>query len=165
MTSPENGRRSRGPVTPAGRAASRLPREAHGILSREAVLPALGERVEDLDALRAALWSDVAPEGAVEEMLCELILTAYWRLRRVLVAEGGLIVTRALNVARERGAASPAALAAFDAAQVPGPREVEKLARYQGVLERQLYRAIGQLVALRREDERGEAERATAPAE
>jgi hypothetical protein len=56
-------------------------------------------------------------------------------------------VGRALGVARERGVASPAALAAFDANQLPSRADVERIHRYQLLLERSLYRAIGRLAA------------------
>lgn len=155
LTSAENGKKSIGPVSEAGRAIVGRNATRHGIISRESVIAKLGESEEEWAALREALWVELAPVGVVETMLADLILASYWRLRRVVVAEGGLIVGRVLTVARERGAASAAGLAAFDAAQLPSARDVERIVRYQSVLTRELFRASDRLVAVQRERREG----------
>ncbi len=65
----------------------------HGILSAEVVVRGLRiqEREDEFKALRARFWESLAPEGPVEEMLVERIVTMQWRLRRVLLAETGEI--------------------------------------------------------------------------
>jgi hypothetical protein len=107
LTSAANGRRSRGPVTPSGKAISRFNAAKHGILARVLLIRA-GEQEESADELRrlhAQLRAELGPEGIVEEMLVEKILVAYWRLRRVLVAEQGLIRRQADNAGMEHGIA------------------------------------------------------------
>lgn len=123
------------------------PNTAHGILSGEAVIARLGESAADLAALRSALWDDLRPVGALETMLADTVLMAYWRLRRVVVAESGLILARALAVARERGKASAEALAAFDAAHLPAARDVERITRYERGLTSGLHRALAAFFA------------------
>lgn len=152
LTSPENGRK--GGAT--GRTeVSRYNGRTHGILSTEAVIAAVGESAGELDLLRDALWEELAPVGVVEVMLADLILASYWRLRRVLVAERGLVMQRVLATAKrlrsDRAAAtnlSQAEEAALGAAQLPTDRDVQRLAKYSAMLERQIYRALAQLIDL-----------------
>lgn len=148
LTSGANGRAALANQGPESRALTARNATRHGIVSKEAVIARLGENEGELLALREALWAEIAPVGVVEIMLADLILSSYWRLRRVVVAEGGMIVQRALTVARERGAAAAAGLAAFDAAQLPSARDVERIVRYQSLLTRELFRAIDRLVAV-----------------
>jgi hypothetical protein len=65
----------------------------HGILSSEVVVRGLRiqEREDEFKALRAQFLESLAPEGPLEEMLVERIVTMQWRLRRVLLAETGEI--------------------------------------------------------------------------
>ena len=82
-----------GPLRLAGKAASRMNAVKHGILSAEVVVRGLRiqEREDEFKALRARFRESLAPEGPVEEMLVERIVTMQWRLRRVLLAETGEI--------------------------------------------------------------------------
>lgn len=167
LTSPANGRRSRGPRTPDGKAVSRYNGLRHGILSVELVIEGLGESEGELALLRRQLWEELGPVGVVEELLVERILVAYWRLRRVLIAEGGLLsqqaeraADRILRLRRLAGRRPPTPLhgggseavglsddelAAFAASQLLGAADAERLRRYETMLERQLYRAVDQL--------------------
>ncbi len=77
----------------------------HGILARNLLIRE-GEGQESAGELRrllAQLRAELSPEGIIEEMLVERILAAYWRLRRVLVAEQGLIRQRADYASLEYG--------------------------------------------------------------
>ena len=171
LTPAANGRLCEGPE---GARRGTKPRRTHGILSAEVVIEALGESGEELARLRRRLWEELAPVGLVEEMLAERILVGYWRLRRVLIAEGGLLAQRAedaaerimaarRSIAARRSAPVPegaagagdeaAALAAdelalFAAAQLLGAAEAERLGRYETMLERQLHRSIKELTQL-----------------
>ena len=96
-----------GPRTPQGKDASRWNALQHGVLAK-AVIPMPLEDYEsrsEFDALLAALVDDLVPASPLEEMLVERIATCYWRLARILRAEGAAIVTR--QDARIRGAALP----------------------------------------------------------
>jgi hypothetical protein len=168
LTPAANGRLREGPEN-ARRGMK--PRRTHGILSAEVVIEALGESGEELARLRRRLWEELAPVGLVEEMLAERILVGYWRLRRVLIAEGRLLAQRAEDAAerivaarRSIAARGPAPapegaagtgdeaaaltadeLALFAAAQLLGAAEAERLGRYETMLERQLHRSIKEL--------------------
>ncbi len=47
---------------------------------------------------RDEVWRQWEPVGIAEEMHAELVLVAYWRLRRVIVAEGGVLTQRVAGV-------------------------------------------------------------------
>jgi len=65
----------------------------HGILSRSVVVRN-GDSEETqraFDFLHSSLRDNLKPEGVLEEMLVEKIAVCYWRLRRVLRSETGVI--------------------------------------------------------------------------
>ncbi|MGA2140541.1 MAG: hypothetical protein ABSH14_16925 [Verrucomicrobiia bacterium] len=98
-----NARKSTGPKSAKGKAVSRMNGLKHGILAREVVLRGKvdGERGREFQALQRLYWEHLAPVGPLEEMLVERIVTAYWRLHRVLIAERGEILY-SLEKDRER---------------------------------------------------------------
>lgn len=152
----------RGPATEAGKLAVRGNATRHGILSAELVIAALGESQAELDDLRERLWRAWEPQGLGEEMVAEQILVMYWRLRRVLVAEKGLLTQRQratldrLLLARRAGAqpdgyplagAEPTEgeTAALEAVQLLSGDDVERVARYESHLMRRLSALITEL--------------------
>jgi hypothetical protein len=88
-----NARKSTGPRTAQGRSVSKLNALKHGILSRQVLVRGqyFKEDEKELEALHLRFHEDLAPEGPVEEMLVDQIVTAQWRLRRALTAEAGEI--------------------------------------------------------------------------
>jgi len=91
-----NARKSTGPRTPEGRAASRWNALQHGVLARAVIPPAL-EKYEsraDFSFLLQTLHEELDPQSALEDMLVERIATSYWRLARLLRAEAGMIAER-----------------------------------------------------------------------
>ena len=86
-----NGRRSRGPKTPQGKARSRMNALKHGLLAHETLVTGicLQESADELEALRRRFFAHCAPVGPIEEMLVEQIVSCHWRKRRVLRAESG----------------------------------------------------------------------------
>ena len=88
-----NAQKSTGPRTPTGRAVSKMNALKHGILSRQVLVESLHYREsrQELETLHQRFWDDLQPDGPVEEMLVDQIVTAHWRLRRALVAESGEI--------------------------------------------------------------------------
>ena len=60
--------------------------------------------------LRERCWESLAPVGRVEEMLVERIVTAQWRLRRVLMAETGEIVLSVDGGVRHQAERTPTPL-------------------------------------------------------
>jgi len=95
-----NALQSTGPKTVPGKAKSRLNALKHGLLSRETLLPD-----DDRDALydldkrfREAL----APQGELESLLVDRIVSAVWRLRRVYRVEAGIFTWHRVGIAGER---------------------------------------------------------------
>ncbi len=96
VTSSVGTRRERGLATTDQFDAAR-----HGLLGRALLIDG-GEQAEsaaELRRLHRQLRAELAPAGVAEELLVERILTAYWRLRRALAAERGLVRRRADHAA------------------------------------------------------------------
>ena len=104
-----------GPLSVAGKAASRMNAVRHGILSAEVVVRGLRiqERPDEFKALQARFWESLAPVGPVEEMLVDRIVTMQWRLRRVLLAETGEIALSVDGGRRRRADREPLSLGLF----------------------------------------------------
>jgi hypothetical protein len=88
-----NAIKSTGPRTAKGRAVSKMNALKHGILSQQVLVRGrnVQESARDLKALHLRFWDELQPEGPIEEMLLDQIVTAHWRLRRALTAESGEI--------------------------------------------------------------------------
>ncbi len=99
-----NARKSTGPKSAGGKAKSRMNAFKHGLLAREVVVPGFGlnagEHESKFQALHQMYREHLEPVGPLEEMMVERIVTAYWRLHRVLIAERGEIL-RSLEEARQ----------------------------------------------------------------
>ncbi|MAG36161.1 MAG: hypothetical protein CL878_07950, partial [Dehalococcoidia bacterium] len=57
----------------------------HGLLSQAVLLP--DDNEDELLRLRKRYREELRPSGELEELLTEKIITAAWRLRRVLTVE------------------------------------------------------------------------------
>jgi hypothetical protein len=90
---------STGPKSRDGRA--RVARNAwkHGLLSQAMVAPA--EDAVALAAFDQRLREDLAPVGAVEAVLVDVIVGALWRLRCVPAVEAGLFAAQRYTDARD----------------------------------------------------------------
>src|SRR6185503_15855280 len=88
-----NARKSTGPQTPEGRAASKMNALKHGILSRQVLVNGhnLKENDREFMTLHKRFWMELNPVGPLEEMLVDQIVTTHWRRRRALQAESGEI--------------------------------------------------------------------------
>ena len=88
-----NAQLSTGPKTEEGNSRSRRNALKHGILA-SALLITQGEGAEDraeFDELLGGLHRDLAPVGTLEEMLVEKIAVCWWRQKRALRCEAGLV--------------------------------------------------------------------------
>jgi len=80
-----NAQGSTGPRTPDGKERVASNALKHGLTGKRVVLP--NENPEEFDTFRSALWEELAPRGALEEVLAEEIVADVWRLRRVPILE------------------------------------------------------------------------------
>jgi len=78
----ENAQKSTGPKSIEGKAISAKNAVKHGIFATETVIK--GENREDFELFREKLLEEFAPEGAVETMLAERIVSLGWRLKRIV---------------------------------------------------------------------------------
>jgi len=88
-TARANGAKSRGPVTPEGKAKSSRNALKHGLTASIEALP--GESQQDLDDLLEAHRSAYRPVGALEEELVRTLTVTRWRLRRIAVLESEVL--------------------------------------------------------------------------
>ena len=84
-----NGAKSRGPVTPQGRAASSRNSLRHGFTAASVVLPT--ESSEDFQALLDSYLDHFDPHSGVETDLIQAMAAARWRLRRLCTIETTLL--------------------------------------------------------------------------
>ena len=84
-TARANGAKSRGPVTPEGKARSAANSRRHGLASASILLD--GESRENFELLRGDFINQFHPHTAVETDLVEVMAIARWRLRRLLAIE------------------------------------------------------------------------------
>jgi hypothetical protein len=84
-----NGAKGKGATSAAGKQKSRLNALKSGFFSTDIVVPAAGERVEDFERFKDAVWDSVQPQGALEEILVNDLAENYWRRQRVRRSEAG----------------------------------------------------------------------------
>jgi hypothetical protein len=137
----KNGARSRGPVTPEGKARSAQNALRHGLRAEKyVVLP--DEDAAAYAALEAALRAELAPQGVLQSILVGRIAHAAWRLDRAERIEVQLFEERripggnlGLCVIRDGN----------------GTRSFETLLRYRASALAELWRALRTLKALQAE--------------
>lgn len=142
----QNALKSTGPKTSAGKAISRMNAVAHGLLSSQTILP--GEDKRKLTDFGDRLRSSLSPEGELESLLADRVISCAWRLRRL-----GLIESDVFQEGMEYG----------DNAKGSGwgysfGREKDSfanLSRYEAGIERGLYRALHELQRLQAERKGG----------
>jgi hypothetical protein len=94
--SQRNGRKSRGAVTPAGKAKSAAAKLLHGFYSRarDEAMIALGEDPKKYAALLRSLVEDLRPRPGLESEVVAQMGRALWRLQRAELMQDGLAVRR-----------------------------------------------------------------------
>jgi hypothetical protein len=116
-----NAHLSTGPRTPEGKSRSSQNASKHGLTAREVVIQP-GEQ-EIFDDLLAGLEADIQPQGPLQQMLFNELVTAAWNLRRVRLLEAD---------PRHQG----------------NPQELDRLARHHTRIERSFHRCLKELKAL-----------------
>jgi len=145
LASRENGARSRGPVTPAGKARASRNALRHGLRARAVVLLD-DEDAAAFEALEQALHAELAPRGRLQHELVGRIVHAAWRARRADRMESALFA-RQLDADGAAGGDLGTALIRDGY----GPRMIDTLLRYRGSVHAELFRALGALRVLQGE--------------
>ncbi|WP_029461230.1 hypothetical protein [Solidesulfovibrio alcoholivorans] len=135
-----------GPKSAAGKAIVATNAITHGLTAKELVLP--GERKADLVALRQSLVADLRPVGDMEALLVERVALCLWRLRRVMRFEAGYM-GNGLGAPKHRDPYGDF-ISHFQSAD-----KLVLLTRYETAIERSMYRALGELRAMK--EARGQA--------
>ena len=96
QTARANGAKSRGPVTPEGRARSSRNSVRHGLAAQPAAPPPSSivlptESREDFQLLLDSYLAEFAPAPGVETELVEAMAATRWRLRRLSTIETTLL--------------------------------------------------------------------------
>ena len=151
QTARANGAKSRGPVTPEGRAASSRNSLRHGFAAKSVVLPT--ESQEDFQSLLDSYVDQFDPQGGVEMDLIQTMAAARWRLRRICSIETTLLdkeMTRnAKDIRREFNNPDDAGrLARVFRDLANHGQSLALLMRYEGALNRSYDRAFKQLLLL-----------------
>jgi hypothetical protein len=153
LASRQNGARSRGPKTAAGKARSARNALKHGLCARKLlVLPE--EDAAAFQALEVALLEELAPVGALQAVLAARVVSAAWRLMRADRLEAEVLEFR-------RSHEGGLGLALMRDGN--GTRSFDTVMRYRGAATAELMRALKTLQALQAEA-RAEAGLPAAPA-
>ncbi len=143
-----NAQKSTGPRSPEGKARSCQNAVKHGLLASAVLISRTypGEEVIDLDQLVQSLLDEFRPSGAWQRLLVDRLAACYWRLRRAYALEAQLFAGRQFG---------PLSLdkSTHDACPELGPHDtppevrLATLARYEGLIDRELHRTLHQLEA------------------
>jgi hypothetical protein len=150
-----NGAKSRGPITPEGKARASRNALKHGLRAEKYVVVD-GESAAAFAAFEAALVADLAPQGALQTLLAGRIARAAWRLERAERIEAELFA-RQMDVPFGDGNLGLALIRDGN-----GARAFDTLLRYRGAAQAELARALRMLKALQAEAAQ-EATEAAAP--
>ncbi len=157
-----NAKLSAGPKTEEGKSRSRRNAVTHGVLA-SALLITDGKGAEDhaeFEQLLSGLRRDREPQGTLENMLVEKIAVCWWRQKRALRCEAGLVRRAFLpdpaheleqSLSRSIGLGPTPELAAIkDHLSLPLGVDLDRILRYETTVQRQLVYAIKQLERLQR---------------
>ena len=162
-----NAAHSTGPRTEEGKARSRLNALKHGLLATEAAnFGVEGESARRaFEGLTDRLENYYRPRGPIEEILVQKIAIAAWRLKRAMRFEARSVHHASLSQAdsyrawsaRHKGRRHPSLNKmrdwGIDGAPMADEGQMALLMRYEGSINRDLYRAMGELRKLRKEQE------------
>ncbi len=160
-----NGKKSRGPRTPRGKAMVSTNALKHGILAREGVLRNIlgGESEAEFEKMLESLKEAFGPHDSCEGMLVEKMALALWRTRRLrrherALAEEELVRFERSPFMRERGGRIDAEVERIGARRcLPNAEELDKILRYEAALEREWLRCYALLEQRRQRRESEDA--------
>lgn len=132
-----------GPITNKGKSITRYNAQKHGLLSKEVLID--GEEKEVLIQLKSDLYKTFEPQGSVEEMLVDRVVTNVWRLRRAITVERNVMEYFKLSELNLYNS-DPERKGCMDMIDNQG---IERVLRYETTIERSLYRALHELERLR----------------
>lgn len=151
-----NAQLSTGPRTDNGKSRSRGNALKHGMLA-SSLLITEGEGAEDsteFEELLGGLRRDFAPVGTLEDMLVQTIATCFWRKKRALKCEAGLVKREYHTFKELKDLADFGRTreheAVVDHLSLPLGVDLDRIQRYETTIHRELANAINQLERLQR---------------
>ena len=151
-----NAQRSTGPKTREGKAISARNSRRHGLLSKQVTLS--DEEAAAFTRRRQNMLADLAPEGALQELLADRIIVNSWRHEQAVRMVTAVIAHRTseadTELAESGRTGDPLALGLIRDAG--GADALSKLGRYERALERSVDRTRHELERLQAA-RRGEA--------
>lgn len=137
-----------GVKTAEGKAVARLNALKHGLLSQEILLT--GENEEALAELEERLTTELQPQGELEIILVDRLASSLWRLRRALAVESANMeyeyqdrINDSYPFSKNKMQRQLLALRDMLASN-----STEKILRYETAIERQIYKALHELIRL-----------------
>lgn len=131
-----------GPKTNEGKAVTRYNAQKHSLLSKEVLIE--GEDQKILTQLKSDLYEAFEPQGPIEAMLVDRVVTNVWRLRRAVAVE-----RNAMEFFKESDPivfhGDPEKKGYKD---MLDNQSIERTLRYETTIERSLYRALHELERL-----------------
>jgi hypothetical protein len=137
----QNAQKSTGPKTPQGKAVVALNAMKHGLLSQHVHLPDEDEAA--LIELGKRLRAKLHPVGELEVLLVDHLVSAAWRLRRVLAIE-----TNLFEAYRSEGVHPSKPVSLGDVVRRDHGDRLTRVLRYETTIERELYKALHELQRL-----------------
>lgn len=130
-----------GVKTDEGKAIVRMNALKHGLLCKQDIV-LFNEDENALNRLREELWSALKPQGGLENMLFDTVVSSYWRLGRVAMLET-CCIQFGLGFSHNK-------FHVEDYSQVVKKlfgkdSAMANLHRYEAALERKLYKALHEL--------------------
>ncbi|MDN3511179.1 MAG: hypothetical protein QY310_10960 [Candidatus Jettenia sp. CY-1] len=131
------------------------------IFSKEILID--GENEADLDELRNRLTRELKPSNEIESIIADRIISSMWRLKRCLKIEGQIMDYAASCIqeyeqgffrTRKRTNVELKQLKALKIAE--DKTKLKDLSEYETMLERQIYRALGKLSKLKKQESKQE---------
>jgi len=121
-----------------------------------------GENDSDLDEIRNKLRKELEPSNEIESILVDRIISSIWRLKRCLKIERQIMEHESSCIQEyEQGffktrKRTNKELTQLKALKIVENNRVVELSKYEAMLERQVYKALNELIKLRRRESRQE---------
>ena len=135
-----------GPKTEEGKAVSRYNAIKHGLLTKEVYIDEEEKGV--LKELRNSLYETLEPEGMLEEILVDRVVSNLWRLRRVLIVERSTMEWYQNDFDLFPIGQSETQQERKSVRDMLTNDNIEKLLRYETTIERSTFRALHELERL-----------------
>lgn len=145
----------------SGQKESKDVQKKHYIFSDTIIIA--GDNAAELEVVRDKITEELKPSGEIESIIVDRIVSSVWRLKRCLMIEGRLMEFGASNIGEyEQGIfqvrkRTDDEIAQLKAIGMIGDKDrLDELARYENMLEKQIYKALCELDKIRKRESRKE---------